>query len=170
MPIFRAIYGFIFECLQIFVCFIFRKQNPSPPLQFLFSMTLRNYFTCTSPALPYRFMCICCHIIHIRLITIGYQHQASEAYCVLTMLMAGKNDCKNEVGCRDDSVTKTVDTRKPCEVELRACKTIFHNPLPTSQFLLVAEDCCMLSILPRRPFLYQQFLARTSYLMIFTHL
>ena len=40
---------------------------------------------------------------------------------------------KNEVCCRDDTVPKTVDTRRHCEVDLRACK-IFHNPIPTSWF------------------------------------
>ena len=34
---------------------------------------------------------------------------------------------KNEVGCRDDTVPKTGDTRRHCEVEL----TIFRNPQKT---------------------------------------
>ena len=32
--------------------------------------------------------------------------------------------CKNEVGCRDDTVPKPVDTRRHCEVRLRACKNL----------------------------------------------
>ena len=35
---------------------------------------------------------------------------------------------KNEVRCRDDTVPKTVDTRKHCKVGLRAC-----NNLPQPQ-------------------------------------
>ena len=31
------------------------------------------------------------------------------------------SNCKNEVGCRDDTGLKTVDTRKHCKVGLRAC-------------------------------------------------
>ena len=31
---------------------------------------------------------------------------------------------KNEVGCRDDTVPKTVDTRKHCKVGLRACNNL----------------------------------------------
>ena len=41
---------------------------------------------------------------------------------------------------------KTVGTRRHCE-EDGEHTTIFRNPLPTSRFLGVAEDCCMLSIL-----------------------
>ena len=66
---------------------------------------------------------------------------------------------KNEVRCRDDTVPKTVDTRKHCKVGLRACNN-FRNPLPTSLFFGVTEDCCMLSTLPCSAFLYLQFLAR----------
>ena len=35
---------------------------------------------------------------------------------------------KNEVGCRDDTVPKTVETRRHCEDLEHA--TIFRNPLP----------------------------------------
>ena len=31
---------------------------------------------------------------------------------------------KNEVRCRDDTVPKTVDTRKHCKVGLRACNNL----------------------------------------------
>ena len=31
---------------------------------------------------------------------------------------------KNEVGCRGDTVQKNVDTRKPCEVGLRASNNL----------------------------------------------
>ena len=37
---------------------------------------------------------------------------------------------KNEVGCRDDTVPKTGDTRRHCEVEL----TVFRNPPPYISF------------------------------------
>ena len=53
---------------------------------------------------------------------------------------------KNEIGCRDDTVPKTVGTRRHGEEDGEHA-TIFRNPLPTSRFLGVAEDCCMLSIL-----------------------
>ena len=45
---------------------------------------------------------------------------------------------KNEVGCSDDTMPKTVDTRRHRRL---------RNPIPTSWFLRVAEDCCMLSTL-----------------------
>ena len=35
---------------------------------------------------------------------------------------------KNEVGCRDDTVPKTVGTRRHCEVELRPCNNIPQPP------------------------------------------
>ena len=47
-----------------------------------------------------------------------------------------------EIGCRDDTVPKTVETREGKEDLEHA--TIFRNPLPTSLFLGVVEDCCML--------------------------
>ena len=62
---------------------------------------------------------------------------------------------KNEVGCRDDTVPKTVETRRHCEEHA----TIFRNPLPTS---LVFGGCRrLLHALnpPRSAFLFQQFLA-----------
>ena len=37
---------------------------------------------------------------------------------------------KNKVGCRDDTVPKTVETRRHCEEDLEHA-TIFRNPLPT---------------------------------------
>ena len=35
---------------------------------------------------------------------------------------------KNEVGCRDDTVPKTGDTRRHCEVELTACNNLPQPP------------------------------------------
>ena len=68
---------------------------------------------------------------------------------------------KCKIRCRDDTVPKTVDTRKHCKVWLRAC-----NNLPQPQY------CCMLSTLPCSAFLYLQFLAQCHpyifLLMIFT--
>ena len=60
---------------------------------------------------------------------------------------------KNEIRCRDDTMPKTVDTRSHCKVRLRACNNL-PQPLPTSRFFGVAEDCCMLSTLPCSGFLY----------------
>ena len=36
--------------------------------------------------------------------------------------------CKNEVRCRDDTVPKTVDTRRHCKVGLRACNNLLQPP------------------------------------------
>ena len=68
---------------------------------------------------------------------------------------------QNEVGCtcRDDTVPKTVDTRRHCEVDLRACNNLPQSRKPRCRDGVV-EDCCMLSNLPRSAFLYLQFLAR----------
>ena len=35
---------------------------------------------------------------------------------------------KNEVGCRDDTVPKTGDTRRHCEVELTVCNNLPQPP------------------------------------------
>ena len=50
------------------------------------------------------------------------------------MSETGVKIIKNEVGCRDDTVPKTVETRRHCE-----------------------EDCCMLSILPAVPSCFNSF-------------
>ena len=63
---------------------------------------------------------------------------------------------KNEVGCRDDTVPKTVETRRHCEEDLEHA-TIFRNTLPTSLFLGVAEHCCMLSLLLAVPSCFNSF-------------
>ena len=44
---------------------------------------------------------------------------------------------KNEVRCRDDTVPKTVDTRKHCKVGLRACN---NNPQPPP-YIFVFRGC-----------------------------
>ena len=41
---------------------------------------------------------------------------------------------KNEVGCRDDTVPKTGDTRRHCEVELTVCNNL---PQPPSLHLVL---------------------------------
>ena len=46
---------------------------------------------------------------------------------------------KNEVGCRDYTMPKTVKSRRYFEEDLEHA-TSFCNPLPTSWFLGVAED------------------------------
>ena len=53
---------------------------------------------------------------------------------------------KNEIGCRDDTVPKTVGTRRHCEEDGEHA-TIFRNPQKSRCREGVAEDCCMLSIL-----------------------
>ena len=44
---------------------------------------------------------------------------------------------KNEVGCRDDTVPKTVDTRKAPQAGLRACNNL---PQP-NPYILIFEGC-----------------------------
>ena len=50
---------------------------------------------------------------------------------------------KNEIGYRDDTVPKTVETRRHCEEDLEHA-TIFRNPQKQRCREGVAEDCCML--------------------------
>ena len=59
---------------------------------------------------------------------------------------------KNEVGCRDDTVPKTVDTRRHCEEHA----AIFRNPQKPR-----CRDWVVHALTPpRSAFLYLQFLAR----------
>ena len=79
---------------------------------------------------------------------------------------------KNEVGCRDDTVPKTVGTRGTA----RRIESMQQSSATQSLhlwFLGVAEDCCMLSILLAVPLVPTVFgtvssLHPTSFLMIFT--
>ena len=64
---------------------------------------------------------------------------------------------RNEVECRDGTVPKTVDTRRHCEVDLRACNNL---PQPHPEILVFRGCGSMLSNLLRSAFLYLQFLAR----------
>ena len=63
---------------------------------------------------------------------------------------------KNEVGCRDDTVPKTGDTRT---IELRVCNNLPQPQKPRCREG-IAEDCCILSTLPCSVFLCHLFLAR----------
>ena len=44
---------------------------------------------------------------------------------------------KNEIRCRDDTVPKTVDTRKHCKVGLRACNNLPQPP----PYIFVFRGC-----------------------------
>ena len=74
---------------------------------------------------------------------------------------------KNEVGCRDDTMPKTGDTRRHCEVELTifrnpqktrcregGCGRLLHTVNSTSQCLLVSPVFGMVSSLHPTSFLY----------------
>ena len=45
-------------------------------------------------------------------------------------------------------MTYSVDTRRHCEVGLRACEIFVHNPQEQRCREKVRKNCCMLSILP----------------------
>ena len=70
---------------------------------------------------------------------VAYSHSSSQCLLVPTVFgmvsslhptsfLTSVKIIKNEVRCRDDTVPKTVDTRKHCKVGLRAC-----NNLPQPQ-------------------------------------
>ena len=65
---------------------------------------------------------------------------------LLLVLTTSIKIIKNEIGCRDDTVPKTVGTRRHCEEDGEHA-TIFRNPQKARCREGVAEDCCMLSIL-----------------------
>ena len=54
---------------------------------------------------------------------------------------------KNEVRCRDDTVPKTVDTRKHCKVGLRACNNLPQPPPYIFVFRIVACSQPYLAVL-----------------------
>ena len=50
------------------------------------------------------------------------------------MSQTSVNIIKNEVGCRDDTVPKTVVARRHCDVELRPCNNLPQPPPYISVF------------------------------------
>ena len=66
---------------------------------------------------------------------------------------------KNEVGCRDDTVPKTVEYKKALRGGVRACNNL---PQPNPYILVFGGCGRLLHALtpPRSAFLYLQFLAR----------
>ena len=80
---------------------------------------------------------------------------------------------KNEVGCRDDTVPKTVGTRTHCEVELRPCNNLPQPPPYISVFggcgrLLHGLNSTSQCVLVPTVFGTVSSLHPTSFLMIFT--
>ena len=73
--------------------------------------------------------------------TLAAFHSSWSSICIYTSVKI----IKNEVGYRDDTVPKTIETRRQCEDGEHA--TIFRNPQKPRCRERVAEDCCMLSIL-----------------------
>ena len=73
---------------------------------------------------------------------------------------------KNEIRCRDETVPKTVDTRRHCKVWLRARNNL-PQPPPYISVLGFTEDCCMLSTIPCSGFLYLQCLAQCHPYILF---
>ena len=49
---------------------------------------------------------------------------AYDSAALKSLLYTSVKIIKNEVRCRDDTVPKTVDTRKHCKVGLRACNNL----------------------------------------------
>ena len=80
---------------------------------------------------------------------------------------------KNEVRCRDDTMPKTVDTRKHCKVGLRACNNLPQPPPYIFVFrgcgrLLHALNPTLQCFLVSTVFGTVSSLHLTSFLMIFT--
>ena len=62
-----------------------------------------------------------------------YQHTYSSSsntlqVVIYTCIYTSIKIIKNEVGCRDDIVPKTGDTRRHCEVELTVCNNLLQPP------------------------------------------
>ena len=116
--------------------------------------TLSVSFNLSLPLLPFPFyMCTYMYAEPQRV------HWISQSLCT-TMTTLQVKIIKNEVGCRDDTVPKTGDTRRHCEVELTVCNNLPQPPKKPDVGRGFAEDCCMLSTLPRSAFLCHLFLAR----------
>ena len=96
--------------------------------------------------------CIPCYKIMCRVCGRLYAQRVCTSLCTSIKII------KNEVGCRDDTMPKTGDTRRHCEVELTVCNNLPQPPKKRDVGRGVAEDCCILSTLPRSAFLCHLFL------------
>ena len=75
---------------------------------------------------------------------------------------------KNEEGGRDDTVPKSSDTRRPCEVGVRVCNNLLQSPSYIS-FWGVVEDYCIFTLLPHRAFFSHSFLAWYQFFIFVSH-
>ena len=137
----------------------FTRQDPSPPLRFPFSRAPYSSRACTRT---------CTYHMRMRM-----QFRLGPCLWLEKMGEKSVNIIKNEVRCRDNTVPKTVDTRKHCKVGLRACNN-FPQPPP---YIFVFRGCGRLlhalnptlqCFLVSTVFGTVLFLHLTSFLMIFT--
>ena len=156
----------------------FTRQDPSPPLRFPFSRApysssqlpiaarahvrtyVRNYTYVNVTTSVARTTCACACNSNQGVLC----HEMSETSVKII---------KNEVRCRDDTVPKTVDTRKHCKVGLRACNNLPQPPLYIFVFrgcgrLLHALNPTLQCFLVSTVFGTVSSLHLTSFLMIFT--
>ena len=134
----------------------FTRQDPSPPLRFPFS---RAPYSLSQLPIAAR-----AHVTYVRKYTYVNMEKMSETSVKII---------KNEVRCRDDTVPKTVDTRKHCKVGLRACNNLPQPPPYIFVFrgcgrLLHALNPTLQCFLVSTVFGTVSSLHLTSFLMIFT--
>ena len=78
-------------------------------------------------------------------------HLVSRVFGMVLVIITSIKIIKNEVGCRDDTMPKTGDTRRHCEVELTVCNNLPQPPKKRDVGKGVAEDCYILLTLPTVP-------------------
>ena len=120
----------------------FTRQDPSPPLRFPFSRAPYLSSQLLIAACTYNYTYVrerhnfrCTYHMRMRM--------QFKLGCRLPCLWLEKMSetsvkiIKNEVRCRDDTVPKTLDTRKHCKVGLRACNNLLRPP----PYIFVFRDC-----------------------------
>ena len=117
----------------------FTRQDPSPLLRFPFSRAPHNFRllharTYNTYVRERHNFCCMYHMC---------MHMQFRLGCRLPCLWLEKMSetrvkfIKNEVRCRDDTVSKSVDTRKHCKVGLRACNNLLQPP----PYIFVFRGC-----------------------------
>ena len=151
----------------------FTRQDPSPPLRFPFSRAPYS-----SSQLP---IAARAHVTYVRTSQLPLHVPHAHAHAIQTRVSLAMEKMsetsvkiiKNEVRCRDDTVPKTVDTRKHCKVGLRACNNLPQPPPYIFVFrgcgrLLHALNPTLQCFLVSTVFGTVSSLHLTSFLMIFT--
>ena len=119
----------------------FTRQDPRPPLRFPFSRAPYAYSSSQLPIASRTYVGTYVNVTNFRCTYHMRMCMQSRLGCRLPCLWLEKMSETSvkiiNVRCRDDTVPKTIDTRKHCKVGLRACNNLPQPP----PYIFVFRGC-----------------------------